>query len=207
MLHMTDRKTRISTARDALSQRLDFPAFLAKLSPKDRANIERRIDLLESEPVPHRATLWRRLACTLATLAPQTMKCIGKQTVQFYITDGKYRMQVFALEDLQDGNFTVYCPGGVDEAIELGLLVPAESDVPGYLIPSTEEPLQIELLSGASNAAAHYKDMVGWNRKAIQLTLPPFASPALVETVELLCAVAASHFAPAVPVPAAAVQK
>ena len=194
---MTDRKTRISTARDALSQRLGFPEFLAKLSPKDRTNIERRIELLESEPVPHRATLWRRLACTLAALAPQNVKCIGKQTLQFYIADGKYRMQVFALEDLQDGNFTVYCPGGVDEAIELGLLVMAESEVPGYLLPSSEEPLQIELLSGASNAAAHYKDMVGWNRKAIQITLPPFASPAQIETAELLCAVAAQHFAPA----------
>jgi hypothetical protein len=201
---MTDRNPSLIAAREALSLRLKFPEFLAKLSPKDRMNVERRVDLLESEPQPGRATLWSRLACALATLAPQAVKCIGKQTLQFYIADGKYRMQVFALEDLQDGNFTVYCPGTADEAVTLGLLVKPGDEAPAYLIPPSEDSLQIELLSGASNAAAHYKDMVGWNRKAIQITLPPFATPAQIEAAELLCAIAAQHFAPA---PAAAASR
>jgi hypothetical protein len=194
---MTETNTLVNAARDALSQRLDFAQFLAKLSPKDRVNLERRVDLLEAESDPHRATLWRRLACALAALAPVAVKCIGKQTLQFYIADGKYRMQVFALEDLQDGNFTVYCPGTVEEAIGLDLLIRAEDRPTLYLIPPSLDPLQIESLTGASNAAAHYKDLVGWNRKAMQITLPPFASPSQIGATEMLCAIAAQHFAPA----------
>ena len=57
------------------------------------------------------------------TLSPHAAKLVGKQTVQFYVADGKYRMQVFALEDLQDGNITVYCPDVLTEAVEAGLLV------------------------------------------------------------------------------------
>ena len=44
------------------------------------------------------------------------------------------------------------------------------------------------------NPAAHFKDLTGWNRKALRITLPPSASPAQVEAAELLCAIAAQHF-------------
>src|SRR5439155_689494 len=64
-----------------------------------------------------------RLACTMMTLAPHAAKLVGRETLQVYVADGpKYRMQVFALEDLQDGNMTVYCPDVLDEAVKAGLL-------------------------------------------------------------------------------------
>ena len=68
------------------------------------------------------------------TLAPFAAKLIGKQTLQLYIADGKYRMQVFALEDLQDGVFTIYCPDAVDEAMKLGLLREARPEGDQYVI-------------------------------------------------------------------------
>ncbi len=193
----------LDAARAALALRIEFSEFLSKLSPKDKTNIERRVEVLEAEPDPNRAKLWRRLASSLATLAPHAAKCIGKQTLQFYIADGKYRMQVFALEDIQDGNFTVYCPAVIDEAVKAGLVIRASDDQdPMYAVPPSNDPLQIQLLDGASqNPGAHYKDMVGWNRKAIQITLPPSASDAQIEATEMLCAIAAQHFA--VPKPAA----
>ena len=186
----------LDTVRASLSQPLSFREFLAKLSPKDRASAERRVDVLEAVPDHSRAHLWRRLACSLMTLAPFAAKLVGKQTLQVYVADGKYRMQVFALEDLQDGNFTVYCPDVLEEAAQAGLLAPDPLSRPDlYLIEPSKEQLLIKQLDSKSvNPAPHYKDMTGWNRKAMRITLPPSPSPAQIEAAELLCALAAQHF-------------
>ena len=193
----TATKQTLAAARAALAHPLGFEEFLAKLSPKDRANAERRVTVLEGEPDPGRARLWRRLAAVLMTLAPQSAKVVGRQTVQFYIADGKYRMQVFALEDLQDGNFTVYCPDVLAEATAAGLVgEPVEAGPHLRRIGTSGELLLIESLDGTSlSPGVHFKDMVGWNRKALRITLPPSASPVQIETTELFCALAAHHFA------------
>src|SRR3954469_10214708 len=117
-------KSTLDTARERLSSPLNFTEFLVKLSPKDRATAERRIGALEAEADPSRAHLWRRLACSLMTLAPFAAKLVGKQTLQVYVADGKYRMQGFALEYLQDGKFTVYCPDVLEETVQTGLHSP-----------------------------------------------------------------------------------
>src|SRR5437667_8344560 len=178
----------LDTARASLSQPLSFPAFLAKLTPKDRASAERRVSVLETVPDQSRAHLWRRLACSLMTLAPFAAKLVGKQTLQVYVADGKYRMQVFALEDLQDGHFTLYCPDVLEEAVQAGLLAPDPLSQPDlYFIEPSKEQLLIKRLDSKSvNPAPHYKDMTGWNRKALRITLPPCPSPAQIETVEVL---------------------
>ena len=197
-------------ARESLTPALDFHDFLAKLVPKDKVNAERRVTLLEEAAPdhPHPARVWQRLACTMMNFAPSA-KFVGRQTVQFYVPDGKYRMQVFALEDLQDGKMTVYCPNVLEEAMKGGLLAPSpnsEADV--FVIAGCGEPLQIEPLDGSSpNPGAHFKDLLGWNRKALRITLPPSPSLAQIEAAELLCAVAAQHFArPAPAAPARALQ-
>ena len=188
-------KNALAAAREALARPTHFTDFLAKLSPKDRVNAEKRVGVLEAGPDPQRATLWRRLACTLMTLAGHAAKFVGKQTVQFYIADGKYRMQVFALEDLQDGYMTVYCPDILKEAAKAGVVASADPEAHMYLILGSNEPLRIESLDGQSlDPAAHVKDMTGWNRKALRITLPPSPSPAQVEAAELLCSLAAQHF-------------
>jgi hypothetical protein len=175
---------------------MSFDDFVAKLAPKDKVNAERRVAVLEADANPGLAALWRRLACTLMTLAPHAAKFVGKQTAQFYVADGKYRMQVFALEDLQDGVMTIYTPDIVAEAVKVGLI--AQSGPEGshaYLIQATGEPLRIEILDSSSlNPGAHFKDMTGWNRKALRITLPPTSSPTQVEAAETLCALAAHRF-------------
>jgi hypothetical protein len=190
------KKLSVAAAREALARPLSFVDFLAKLSPKDRLNAERRVGVLELEPDPTRAPLWRRLVCALMTLAPHAAKFVGKQTVQFYIADGKYRMQVFALEDLQDGVMTIYCPDVVTEAVKAGLLAKSPNGEPhAYVVAGSHEPLRVESLdSNSLNPGAHFKDLTGWNRKAIRISLPPSPSPAQVEATELLCAIAAQHF-------------
>ncbi len=178
-----------------------FEEFLAKLAPKDKVNAERRVSVLEAEADASRAHLWRRLVSALMTLSPHAAKFVGKQTVQFYIADGKYRMQVFAMEDLQDGNFTIYAPDALDEAVKTGLLEDAEpAEEHSYFVPASKEPLRVERLDGNSiNSGAHYKDLTGWNRKAVRITLPPSASPKQIEAAEVLCALAAQHFVRAKP--------
>jgi hypothetical protein len=72
-----------------------------------------------------------------------------------------------------------------------------------YRVPASGELLRVEPLDGSSeNPGAHFKDLTGWNRKALRITLPPSASPEQVEATELLCAIAAGRFArPAPPAP------
>src|SRR5690348_13998984 len=110
-------KQTLAAARELLARPMGFADFLAKLPAKDKLNAERRVAVLEADANPGPAVLWRRLACTLMTLAPHAAKFVGKQTAQFYVADGKYRMQVFALEDLQDGVMTIYSTDALAEAV------------------------------------------------------------------------------------------
>src|SRR5690349_11081831 len=87
----------LEEARKSLANPMDFETFLARLAPKDRLNAQRRVEVLEAEPDPSRVRLWKRLACALMTLASHSAKLVGRQMIQFYVADGKYRMQVFAL--------------------------------------------------------------------------------------------------------------
>jgi len=193
-------KQLLARARESVARPMTFNDFLAKLSPKDRATAERRVAALEAEQNPAHAKLWQRLASVLMTLAPHAAKLVGRQTLQLYVADGKYRMQVFALEDLQDGNFTVYGPDVLDEAVKLGVLKPPSGDPDShqFAIQPGKETLHVERLDGsAMNPAPHVKDLTGWNRKAIKIMLPPAASTVQVEAAELLCALAAQRFAPA----------
>lgn len=190
----------LAAARASLTGRLSFAEFLAKLSPKDRTSAERRVSVLEAEPDPGRAPMWRRLVCALMTLSPHAAKFVGRQTVQFYVADGKYRKQVFAMEDLQDGHFTLYCPDVLDAALKAGLLAASPDTGEHAYLTHPGHPLRVELLDGASvNPGAHFKDMTGWNRRALRVTLPPSASAAQVEAAEVLCAIAAQHFVKVAP--------
>lgn len=202
MMHMANPPPArmLEEARESLARPLDFETFLAKLPPKDKVNAQRRVEVLEAEADPSRVGLWKRLACTLMTLAPHAAKLVGRQMIQFYVADGKYRMQVFALEDVQDGHFTIYCPDALQDAVHAGLIVGVEEGEPQLYRLAGGDRLFIEPLDKDSlNSAPHFKDMVGWNRKALRVVLPPSPSPAQVEAAELLCAIAARHFIPVAP--------
>ena len=168
---------------------MDFDAFLAKLTPKDRLNIERHLTAIEELSTKAHAKLWKRLAAQMMTMASHSAKANGQQSMQFYIQDGKYRMQIFALEDLRDGTVHVYAADATDEALAAGVLLKAKpGDEPDHLrLPGTTDLLNVERLDGkVSNPAPFYKDMLGWNRRAVHVALPAMASDAQVLATELL---------------------
>ena len=198
--------SKLARSRAALSNRTDLDAFLGKLGAKERLQFERHLTTSETEPDPRHAQLWRRLACTLFTLSPFPPKVIGQQSIQYFIPDGRYRMQVFALHDPRNGTLMIYCENVLDEAVSSGLLTaPKEEKDEGdgmhfYRIGRSRELLQIEVLDGRTpNPAPVYKDMTGWNRKAIGVILPVASSEVQIEAVELLCALAAQTWVVATP--------
>lgn len=176
-----------------------FDAFLAKLPAKDRTSVQRRIAAAADAPPDGGVLeLWRRLACALFALAPHAAKMSNRQAVQYYIADGKYRMQVFALEDLQDGSLTIYCPDILSHALDGGLLVPLGADAGSedlYGVTGTSHVLTIKTLDrSTTDPAVYFKDMVGWNRRALRITLPAAAPSGQIEAAESLCAIAAQRF-------------
>ncbi len=174
---------------------IDYDGLLAKLGPKDRTNIERHITAAETELDGDHAKMWKRVATHLMTLASHAAKTTGQQSIQFFIADGKYRMQVFALEDLRDGKITIYAGNPMEEALKEGLVTPPpknERETNAFGIHGGKDKLIIEELDGKSlNPAPFYKDMLGWNRKAIRITLLTTSTPAQVEVAEQLCTISA----------------
>lgn len=174
---------------------VDYDGLLAKLGPKDRTNVERHVLAAETERSPDHAQMWKRVATHLMTLASHAAKTTGQQSIQFFIADGKYRMQVFALEDLRDGKMTIYAGNPLEDAIKQGLVTPPpknERETHAFGINGGKDKLIIEELDGKSlNPAPFYKDMLGWNRKAIRITLLTTATPAQLEVAEQLCTMSA----------------
>jgi hypothetical protein len=109
-------------------------------------------------------------------------------------------MQVFALEDVRDGGIHVYLPDTMAEAQKAGVILSAprgtsEDDGPReYALPGKKGgTLLVESLSATNtpNPPAHMKNMLGWNRKALRITLPTTASDAQIDVTEDLMALAA----------------
>ena len=189
----TTAKNPLKAAQAAVANPISYTEFLEKLGAKDRLNAEKHVAACEAGPAPGHAKLWKRLATTLMTLSSNLAKVNGQQSIQFYVPDGKYRKQVFAMEDLRKDAITVYCTDVLDEAIKLKLLKPTrggeEEGVGLYGIPKSDETLAIEKINGQSvNPAEFFKHMVGWHREAIRITLPLNATEHQVETALTLCA-------------------
>ena len=98
----------------------------------------------------------------LHRLAPLPVTTVGQHAVQFFIADGKYRMQVFALEDARDGRLMVYLPD-----------ILAKARRPGP--PGGAQPESLDS-ANTPNPSPHIKHMLGWNRKAVRITLPTRAT-------------------------------
>src|SRR2546430_2477040 len=95
--------------------------FFTGLSPKDRANIEKHLAACDAEDAPDHGRLWRRLAVGMrrfGTLRPQTT---GQRAIQFFAADGKYRLQLFAIEDPRDGTLAVYVGDVLEAAVASGV--------------------------------------------------------------------------------------
>lgn len=188
--------------------------FFKNVSAKDRTGIEKHLAVIDAEPDAAHGRIWRQLAKTLRRLAPLAVQTAGQHAVQFFVADGKYRMQAFALEDQRDGKIQIYLPDVLEEAAKARVLrsptkAAAAASGAGGAAPAAPEytvagaagtRLRIEALDAANspNPAPHYKHMLGWNRKALRITLLTTASEAELEAAEKLCSIAAKRWAGAV---------
>jgi hypothetical protein len=189
----------------------DYSDLLLRLGARDRAAVEKHIGVCESEPTRDHATLWKRLACLLCNLAPKAIATSGQKALQFFAADGKYRRQVFAMEDLRDGVVAVYMVDVLDAARKAGVMREAIGKTGEALVYAgqgngTGVMLKMESLTSANTAAApeYFRHMVGWNRIVLKVTLLTSASAAEVEALEALCAIAgpagAERVAPVAPI-------
>jgi hypothetical protein len=179
----------------ALPPLLDQAAMLAKFSPKDRDGFERQINACTTKGGEGLANTWREFCAMFMTLANRPAKLSGVNTAQFFIPDGKHRKQVFAMHCEDNGNLHVYLPNVLDDAIKAGLFTkvnPKSPEDTTYSLKNGEkvtiEPLDRDTL----NPQFYFKDMTGWNRKAISVTLPPTATGPQKQAVEQLAALAAT---------------
>jgi hypothetical protein len=109
---------------------------------------------------------------------------------------------VFALEDLGDGALSVYAVDALAAAVRAGVLRgPVAASAAGAVLyeaggaPGTVVAVEVLTSGTTADAPDYFRHMLGWNRKAIKVTLPTTATPSQVRAVEALCAMAARHAA------------
>lgn len=171
----------------------DYESFLSGLRDKDRRNVERHLAFCEEQADPNHVRLWKRLVCLLTALAPKATETVGSLAVQFFTADGKYRLQTFALEDPRDGTLIIYAADVIEKALKDGIIKAStdkrQPDSVRYSIAGNAgEELAIEpIVLDTTTPPSHYRHMLGWNRKAIRITLPTAATSAQVRAAEQLC--------------------
>jgi hypothetical protein len=178
-----------------------FDGMLARAAAKDRTHIQRHLAAADGEADGAHAALWRRLATTLFNLAPLPIQTVGHGAVLFFTPDGKYRMQMFALEDQNDGKIAIYLPDVLNEAVRTKILKKAETPDDYAIVGSMRNLLHVEALDSQNTPEPpnHVKNMLGWGRKALRVTLPVVASNGpRVDAAEALLTLAAKQRAAAI---------
>jgi hypothetical protein len=175
-----------------------FDAVLARTGAKDRTHIQRHLTAADAEPEPQHAALWRRLAELLAGVAPLPVTATGHTAVMFFIPDGKYRMQVFALEDQNDGRIALYLPDILADAIKKKILKKGAEPNEYAVVGSLRSTLRAEALDAQNTPEppVHVKNMLGWNRKSLRVTVPVLGTDkARLGAVDALVHLAAKQWA------------
>ena len=192
----------------------DYAILLARLGTRDRQAVEKHVAVCEAEATPEHANLWRRLAGLLARLAfapvgaqgertGQTSRQFGVQTtgqraVQFFAPDGKYRRQVFALEDLRDGVLVVYMVDALEAALKAGIVrgpVRVAEGVSVYELKGVAHAsVKFEVVNAANLGSApdYYRHMVGWNRSLLKMTVKSAGGAEHFAELERVCTLAAA---------------
>lgn len=178
-----------------------YEAFVSGLSERDKRNVRRHVAACEAEPTPDHAALWKRLAGTLASLGIRAVKTTGTRAVQFFAADGAYQMQLFALEDPHDGTLLVYAPDTLAAATAAGVIAgPVVTAGESQIYEVGGVPglnLEVQPLSASKTVDApdFYRHLLGWNRRALKVTLRTTAGRAQVAACEGLCRLAARQAA------------
>jgi len=158
--------------------------------------VENRTGSTEADAAQGYGRTWKRVAGMLGQLAPLGIESVGRLALKFHIPDGKYRQQVFALEDTGDGVIYVYLPDVTALAITRKVIKGPEVDGHTYLVVASGTKIELESISADSKeAAAFCKPMLGWGRKALRVKLAVIADETQLQTVEQLCELAAEGWA------------
>jgi hypothetical protein len=181
----------------AASSSKNYQAFLGRLGQKGLAAVEKHVEICEADAAQGYGRWWKRIAGMLGQLAPHAIETAGHQAVKFHIPDGKYRQQVFALEDPGAGILYVYMPDIAAAAVSKKLLKPAGADGRGYgVVGDLEGRLELEVVtSDGQEVPAFCKPMLGWGRRALKASLSVNAEEKQVRMVEKLCELAAEGWA------------
>lgn len=176
---------------------VSFDELVAKLPARERGAVQRHEAVCQETDAAH-ADLWRQMVCRLATLAPHAVRALGQHTLQFFIADGKYRQQVFALDDHRDSKILIYGPDILERALAAKLVLPPAdpADPRAHGILGCRDSLYLERLdsTNTTNPDASFKFMLGWNRRAVRATLLSTASPAQAEACERIWELAAQDW-------------
>lgn len=168
-------------------------AAFARLTQKERDTFDRQITNATTRGGEALAALWRRLAGVGLALCTRPAKVSGMNTIQFFIADGNYRKQVYAMHLSDEGEVTVFLPNILAEAIKAKIIAPLPKDPTPHAYAVGKERMIIEPYDRDSlNPQPYYKDMTGWNRKAIGVVLPAGATEGLIDTAEQLMLAAAT---------------
>lgn len=166
--------------------------LLAKTGVRDRTVIEKHLLACEAATEAGHALLWRRLVVKLGELVSLPPRVIGSHTLQFFVPDGKYRMQLFALDDGGNGLLSLFMPNILAKAVNEKLLVKSGDRYAPANAPTLTLLIQQMDVSNSNDPPEYMKHMIGWNRKAVKLTLPVSDGDSpLIDTVEKLCTLAA----------------
>jgi hypothetical protein len=169
-----------------------FDEVIARLAGTGRASVERH--LVKCEKNAQHVLLWKYLVGLLGRLTPTAMPTAGTLAIRFFIPDGKFKLQLFALEDLQNNELSLYCKDVRAAAISESVLDRPKpgSNIYRILHGAAGEWLSIETLTAAGTVSApeYYKHMLGWNRTAIRITLPVPPTDAQIWAFEQICRLA-----------------
>jgi hypothetical protein len=169
--------------------------LLGRVAAKERAKIEKHLVACDGETDSAHADVFRRLVTMLDSRAGAGVDSVGGQAWRFFVPDGKYRLQVFALEDRGDGTLRVFLPDVLASALKGGVV--AKTAIPNEytLKGAASRPVHIETIDqDKPEPPAHVKSMLGWGRKAIAITIPVTGPVAQVNVAEALCTLAAKKW-------------
>ena len=106
--------------------------------------------------------------------------------------------QVFALEDRRDGSILLFTPDVLAESLKTGILAKPPAGRAGeYPIRAHKgEVLHVESLDAANTPDPQpaIKHMLGWNRKALRVTLPAIVNAPQLAAAAALCELAAKSW-------------
>jgi len=175
-----------------------FDTFLTRLSPKTRAAVDKHVDGCEADAARGYGHVWKRFAEFFARLAPHAAEVSGA-SLRFFILDGKYRRQVFVLEDAKLGVLQIYMPDILAAAQERGLLgAPDGQSYP--VVRGSGLRLEIEqFCADTKDVPDCCKPMLGWGRHAIRTTVSSLADEKPIRAIERLCELAAEVWVNAAP--------